>query len=154
MHLSSRSALIERLVAFLRGGTVGFNKPELLILNSVIEALPSAEVDILGKQVRSVFLVQRPNKSTLVSAYYPKKLRVPPLPYTGYEYCLAKVSYRSKGTTKRTNVVLHDGKLMTLERNVPQGNDLIDAIKEVTLHPSGVKSVAQEIDADEHGDNA
>lgn len=146
--------MIERLLAFLRGGTVGFNKPELLILDSVLDVLPKAESDILSKQVGAVSLVQRHNPGKLVAAYYPKRLRVPSLPYSGYEYCLAKVSYRSNGTTKTTNVVLHDGKLMTFERNVPQGNDHIDAIVEVYLHPNGYKPVAQEIDAEEHGGNA
>ncbi|MDI5983801.1 hypothetical protein QLQ85_03280 [Halomonas sp. M4R5S39] len=146
--------MIERVLAFLRGGTIGFNKPELLLLDSVIDALPKAESDILGKQVKSVSIVQRHNPGRLVAAYYPKRSCVPLLPYPGCEYCLAKVSYRFNGTTRITNVVLHDGKFMTFERNVPRKNDRIDAIVKVSLHPSGYKPVAQEIDAEEHGGNA
>lgn len=146
--------MIERVLAFFRGGTVGFNKPELLLLNSVIDVLPKAESDILRKQVQSVSLVQRHNPGRLVAAYYPKRSCVPLLPYPGYEYCLAKVSYRFNGITRTTNVVLHDGKFMTFEREVPRKNDHIDEIVNVSLHPFGYKPVAQEIDAEEHDDNA
>lgn len=154
MHPWNRFAVIERVLEFLRGGTIGFNKPELLLLDSVIDALPKAESDILGKQVKLVSIVQRHNPGRLVAAYYPKRSYVPLLPYPGYEYCLAKVSYRLNGATRTTNVVLHDGKFMTFERNVPRKNDRIDAIVKVSLHPSGYKPVAQEIDAEEHGGNA
>lgn len=146
--------MIERVLAFLRGGTIGFNKLELILLNSVIDALPKAESDILSKQVQSVSLVQRHNPGRLVAAYYPKGSYVPLLSYSGYEYCLAKVSYRCNGTIRTTNVVLHDGKFMTLERNVPRKNDRIDAIVKVSLHSSDYKPVTQEIDAEEHGGNA
>jgi len=154
MHPLNRFTVVKRVLAFLRGGTIGFNKPELLLLGSVIDALPKAESDILGKQVRSVSLVQRNNPGKLVAAYYPKRSCVPLLPYPGYEYCLAKVGYKFNGTTRTTNVVLHDGKFMTFERNVPRKNDRIDAIAKVSLHPSGYKPVDEEIDAEEHGGNA
>lgn len=150
----NKLAMIERVLAFLRGGTIGFNKLELILLNSVIDALPKAESDILSKQVQSVSLVQRHNPGRLVAAYYPKGSYVPLLSYSGYEYCLAKVSYRCNGTIRTTNVVLHDGKFMTLERNVPRKNDRIDAIVKVSLHSSDYKPVTQEIDAEEHGGNA
>ncbi|NEZ02551.1 hypothetical protein G4Y73_00135 [Wenzhouxiangella sp. XN201] len=146
--------MLERVLAFLRGGTIGFNKPELLLLDSVIGALPEEESDVLRKQVQSVSLVQRHDSGRLVAAYYPKRSSVPLLPYPGYEYCLAKVSYRLNETTRTTNVVLHDGKLMTLERNVPRRNERIDEIVNVSPHPGDYKPVAQEIDAEAHGGNA
>lgn len=154
IHPWKRLFVIKRLLAFLRGGTTEFNKPELILLDSVIDALPKVESDILRKQVQSVSLVQRHNPGRLVAAYYPKRSHVPLLPYPGYEYCLAKTTYRLNGTTSTTNVVLHDGRFMTLERNVPRKNDRIDAIVKVSLHPSGYRPVAHEIDAEDHSGNA
>lgn len=154
MHSWKRSTVIEKILAFLRGGTIGFNKPELLLLNSVINTLPKTESDILNKQIQSVSLVQRHNPGRLVAAYYPKRSNVPVLPYLEYEYCLAKVSYKLNGITRTTNLVLHNGRFMTFERNVPLQNDHIDTIVKVALHPSNYKPVDQEIDSEEHGSNA
>lgn len=151
MNLRKGSAVIEHILAFLRGGTSSFNQPELLILNSVIDSLPEQEAEILNKQIQSVCLVQRNNPGRLVAAYYSKSANIPVLPYSGYEYCLAKVSYKLDGKTKTTNVVLHNGKFMTFERNVPQKNDHIDSIINVALHPNDYKPVTPEIDAEEHG---
>lgn len=143
--------MIKKVVAFLRGGTAGFNKPELVLLNAVIDVLPKPDADILKDQIQLVSLVQRHNPGRLAAAYYPKRARIPELPYLGYEYCLANVSYKLNGSTRTTNLVLHDGRFMTFERNVPLKNDRIDSIVKVDLHPGGYKPVAQEIDSEEHG---
>ena len=41
---------------------------------------------------------------------------------------------------------------MTFERNVPKTLSDIETLSSVALHPSGFKSVAPEIDAQEHGE--
>jgi hypothetical protein len=40
---------------------------------------------------------------------------------------------------------------MTFERDVPQATSEIESLVKVTLHPSGHKSVIEELDAEEHG---
>ncbi len=146
--------IVKKISAFLRGGTSTFNETEMLLLKAILNALPEAEAEIFSQQILTVSLVQRPNPRRLVVAYYSNKNKVSQLPYLGYEYCLAKVSYKLNGKTKTTNVVLHDGRLMSLERNVPSKSEEIDSITSVALHPSGYKSVAEEIDLEEHGQNA
>ncbi|GLX76690.1 hypothetical protein tinsulaeT_00300 [Thalassotalea insulae] len=142
--------MLKDIIAFLRGGTSKFFVPEKLVLEAVMQELPQEEALILEEQIKSIFLVQRHNPGKLIAAYYPKKSQVPSLPYHGYEYCLAKVKYEVVGKTKTTDVVLHNGKLMTFERNVPLKNEQI-FVKEVKLHPSSYEPIALEIDASEHG---
>jgi hypothetical protein len=74
------------------------------------------------------------------------------LPYLGYEYRLAKISYKSGGRSKSTSLVLHDGRFMSFERNVPQRLSDMEEPCSVVLHPKGFRSVAPQIDAQEHGE--
>lgn len=145
---------LKKVVAFLRGGTSTFNEPEMLLLESTLTELPDRDAQVLSKQIASVSLVQRQHPGRLVVVYYPKNKNVPQLPYGGYEYCLAKVSYAVNGKTKTINLVLHDGRFMTFERNVPLKDDNIVSITKVTLHPDGYEPVAEEIDGEEHDENA
>lgn len=125
----------------------------MLLLESALKELPDQEAPVFSKQIASVSLVQRHHPGRLVAAFYPKNKHVPQLPYGGYEYCLAKVSYRVNGKTKTTNLVLHDGRFITFERNVPLKNDNIESITKVVLHPDGYESMAAEIDREEHDEN-
>lgn len=134
-----------------RGGTNGFNDAELALLGYASEALPIEEKQIFELQISSAYLVQRPHKGRISVAYYKHAEQVQQLPYIDYEYCIAKVSYRKNGKRKTTSIVLHDGRLMTLEHNVPVSSKEIDYMEEVVLHPSGFKSVTTEIDSEEHG---
>lgn len=135
--------MIEQIVAFFKGGTSKFFETELFVLNTVIKALPANDAVILKKQIDVVSLVQRPMPGKLITAYYPKKLSVPSLPYSGYEYCIAKLIYRSQDKQRIIHVVLHEGKLMSLEGNVPLKNDCIDEIISVELHPNDYKSIVK-----------
>jgi hypothetical protein len=143
--------MFNKILAFLRGGTRGFNDAERKLLSFVLNVLPERDKSVLSTQLSSVSLVQRQHPGRLVVAYYRKPNRVPQLPYPGYEYCLANVSYKSGGKTKTTTLTLHDGRLMTFERDVPQATSEIESLVKVTLHPSGHKSVIEELDAEEHG---
>ncbi len=145
---------MKNVIAFLRGGTSSFNEPELLLLHATLDSLPEEEAEILAKQIEAVSLIQRQHPGRLVVAYYPKRSNVPQLPYLGYEYCISKVTYKSAGKRKTTNLVLHDGRFMTFERNVPLRNEKIESIVQVVPHPGGYKPVAEEIDTEEHGANA
>lgn len=145
---------LRKVIAFLRGGTSTLNEPEMLLLQSTLKELPDQDARVFSKQIASLSLVQRQHPGRLVAVYYPKGKHVPQLPYGGYEYCLAKVSYRVNGETRTTNLVLHDGRFMTFERNVPLKSDNIKSITEVALHPDNYEPVAEEIDAEEHGENA
>jgi len=87
----------------------------------------------------------------MVVAYYDERSNFPKLPYDAYEYCLANVSYQSQGKTKTTSLVLHNGHLMSIERNVPQNISDIESLVKVVLHPKGFKSVTKELDEEEHG---
>jgi hypothetical protein len=115
-----------------------------------MDALPIRDREILACQARLVRKVQRQNPGRLVAAYYKSGAHVPQLPYPGYEHCLANITYRSGGRPKTTSVVLHNGCLMTFERNVPQKLSEIEAPVDVVLHPKGFESVAGGIDSQEH----
>ncbi|GHT87054.1 hypothetical protein AGMMS49960_02390 [Betaproteobacteria bacterium] len=143
---------LAKISEFIFGGTRGFNEAENRLLSFLMDSLPAQEREILSRQLLSVRLVQRQNPGKIVVAYYKSGSEVPQLPYPGDEYCLANVTYKSGGRTKTTSLVLHNGRFMTFERNVPQSLSEIEALSSVVLHPKGFKSVAQEIDAQEHGE--
>jgi len=145
--------MFAKISEFIFGGTRGFNDAENRLLASVADSLPAQDRDVLRCQINAVRKVQRQNPGRLVVAYYSERKNVPQLPYPGYEHCLAHVTYKSHGRSKTTSIVLHDGRFMTFERNVPQTLDEIEAVQSVFLHPKGFKGVAQEIDADEHGED-
>lgn len=142
---------LDSIRAAIRGGTPSFTRAEKQLLSHVLEALPEGDRRVLRAQLDAVSLVQRQHAGRLVVAFYPKSTDVVRLPYPGYEHCLAKVTYRSKGKKQTTAVVLHDGRLMSLERNVPIGEGDIEPPVAVTLHPGGHSGGAADIDAEEHG---
>lgn len=135
------------------GGSTKFNSGENTILSAVYAALPNNEKETLEEQLNSVILVQRQHPGRLVMAYYRKSANLVELPYSGYEYCLAEVKYKNNNRTKKTNVVLHDGVFQSLEHAVPKEQTEINEIISVILHPNEYKSVAEEIDNEEHGRN-
>ncbi|MCC6074346.1 hypothetical protein ACFPTX_13720 [Pseudomonas sp. GCM10022188] len=144
---------LKKVIAFLRGGSSEFNDPEML-LQATLDSLPKVEAEILAKQIEAVSIVQRQHPGRLVVAYYPKIINVPQLPYLGYEYCISKVTHKSAGKIKTTNLVLHEGRFMTFEGNVPLKEDKIESIVKVVPHPSDYNQVAEKIDTEEHGTNA
>jgi hypothetical protein len=143
--------VLQSIGAALRGGSRTFSLAESRLLSAVVDALPEHERAVLKAQIDGVSLVQRQHPGRLVVAFYPRSLHLPVLPYPGYEYCLAKVTYKSKGRRKSTAVVLHDGRLMSLERNVPDQAADVEELVKVEIHPGGRSDVANEIDAEEHG---
>ena len=142
--------MLARLSEFLLGGTRGFNEAETRLLSFLMECLPAQEREILARQLMSVRKVQRQNPGQLVAIYYKRGHEPPPLPYPGYEHCLANVTYVSGGRANTTSVVLHNGRLMTFERNVPQRLSDIETLRLVVLHPKAFNSVSSSIDAQEH----
>ena len=136
------------------GGSTKFNSGENVILTAVYNALPENEKEIFEKQRNSVKLVQRQHPRRLIMAYYRKSANITELPYSGYEYCLAEVKYKNNNRTKKTNVVLHNGVLQSLEREVPKEQTEVNEIVSVVLHPKGYKGVAEEINDEEQGENA
>ncbi len=142
--------MLAKISEFFFGGTRGFNEAETRLLSFLMDSLPTQEREILARQLISVRKVQRQNPGQLVAAYYKNGDEIPQLPYPGYEYCLANVTYMSGGRAKTTSLVLHNGRFMTFERNVPQHLSEIETLTSVVLHPKGFKSVAPEIDAQEH----
>lgn len=144
--------MLAKISEFLFGGTRGFNEAEARLLSFLMDSLPTKDRDILARQLISVRKVQRQNPGQLVVAYYKNEDDVPQLPYLGYEHCLASITYKAMGRTKRTSVVLHNGRFMTFERNVPRTLSDIETLSSVVLHPNEFRSVAPEIDAQEHGE--
>lgn len=143
-------SMFKEILAFFRGGTSSFNDAEKKLLSFVLEALPENDRAVLSTQINSVSLVQRQHPRRLVVAYYKKPETVVQLPYSEYEYCLANITYKARGKAKTTAIVLHNGRLMTFERNVPQVSSDIESLVKVVLHPTNHKSVADEINAEEH----
>jgi len=149
-----RDPVLTKVLDFFRGGSRDFNEAEKRLLSFLMDALPANDREVLSRQLGSIRLVQRQHPGRLVVAYYKKQQAVPQLPYPGYEYCLAKVSYKSKGRTKATSLVLHNGRFMSFERNVPENPSDIESLGKVILHPEGYSGVAEEIDTDEHGEQS
>lgn len=145
-------SVLTKVFDFLRGGSRSFNEAERQILQFTLEALPAKDRETLSKQIAAVTLVQRQHPGRLVVAYYKRNPeKVPLLPYPGVEHCIAKVSYKSNGKTRTTALVLHNGKFMSFERNVPQLPTDIESVVKVALHPEGFASIAEDIEAEEHG---
>jgi hypothetical protein len=142
--------LLDSVRAALRGGTRSFSPAEEQVLSHVLMALPEGERSTLRSQIGAISLVQRQHPGRLVVAFYPQGIDVATLPYPGYEHCLAKVTYRSHGKKRITAVVLHNGRLMSLELHVPIVEADIEPPVVVTLHPRQGSTVATEIDAEEH----
>ncbi|MDR3054824.1 MAG: hypothetical protein LBU53_05400 [Zoogloeaceae bacterium] len=142
--------MLAKISEFIFGGTRGFNEAETRLLSFLMDSLPAQEREILSHQLLSVRKVQRQNPGQIVVVYYKSGNEVPRLPYPGYEHCLANITYKSGERAKTTSLVLHNGRFMTFERNVPQRLSDIETLNSVVLHPKGFKSVAQEIDAQEH----
>ena len=145
--------MLTLLLDFFRGGSRNFNDAEKRLLSALADALPEHEQAILFRELASVRLVQRQHPGRLVVAYYKNQQGVPQLPYRGIEYCIAKINYRSSGHTKTTYLVLHHGRFMSFERDVPRTITDIESLGNVVLHPPTYKGVAQEIDAKEHSQN-
>lgn len=142
------------LLSFLKGGTASFHSGEMFILNAVLQALPSDERLVFAQQIEAISLVQRPQPGRMTIGFYRKPASIRALPYQDYEHCLAEVQYSTQGKVKKTNIMLHRGRLQSIERSIPAKSFLSTAKPRVTLHPIGVKSVAEEIDAEEHGAGA
>jgi hypothetical protein len=145
---------LRHLYAALRGGTPGFSAAESRVLSFVLEGMAEPDRSTLTAQIGAVALVQRQHPGRLVVAYYRRPNTVPTLPYAGYEYCLAKVKYMSRGRARTTSLVLHDGRFMTFERNVPELERDIESLVAVEMHPGIQPTVADEIDHAEHASTA
>lgn len=145
---------LRHLYAALRGGTPGFNAAESKVLSFVLGGLAEPDRSILRAQISAVALVQRQHPGRLVVVYYRRPNTVPALPYPEYEHCLAKVKYVSRGRARTTSLVLHDGRFMSFERNVPELESDIESLVAVEMHPEIQPSVAEEIDHAEHASTA
>lgn len=142
--------MIKKIIEFLRGGSKTFNKAEERILSAVLNALNEAEREVVSKQIAAVSLVQRQHPDRLVVAYYSKPNEVMPLPYADYEYCLARVVYESRGEKQRVAVVLHHGRIMSLEGDVPKNLQGIEHVIKVELHPQASIILTNGINSEEH----
>ncbi|MBW0149547.1 hypothetical protein [Marinobacter arenosus] len=140
--------------AAIHGGSRSFNSGENAILDAVEAELPESEREIFSKQRSAVNLVQRQRPGKLVVAYYGKASSVPEMPYQSYEYCLAEVWHNQGKQPRKTNVVLHNGLLQSLERSVPRSESEVREIVSVLLHPQSYQSLPEELDSEEHGNNA
>lgn len=142
--------MLAKISEVLFGGTRGFNQAEQRLLSFLPEALSVQDHAILSAQLKSVRKVQRQQPGKLLAVYYRPGHDVPRLPYSGDEYCLAIIRYRSNVRVRATALVLHDGRFSTLERNVPKSLAEIGALVSVALHPGGFKSITGQIDMEEH----
>lgn len=145
--------MLTRILDFFRGGSRDFNAAEKQLLSFLMDALPPEDKGVLSRQLACVRLVQRQHPGRMVVAYYETEQHVAQLPYPAAEHCLAQVSYRSNGRTKTTSLVLHNGRFMSFERNVPQTPSDIESLVKVVLHPKEHKAEAEEIDAEKHGEH-
>lgn len=142
--------MLASIFEFLFGGTRGLNQAEQRLLSFLLEALSVQDRAILSAQLDSIRKVQRQHPGKLLAVYYHPGHDVPRFAYSGDEYCLAIIRYRSNVRVRATALVLHDGRFSTLERNVPKSLAEIDALVSVTLHPGGFSSITRQIDMEEH----
>ena len=144
--------MFAKISEFILGGTRGFNEAEERLLSFLMDALPARDRRILVRQIQLVRKVQRQIPGRLVAAYYKSGVDVPRLPYPGDGHCLANITYVSDERPRTTSIVLHNGCLMTFERNVPRHLSEVEALVGLVLHPDGFESVAGDIDFQEHGE--
>jgi hypothetical protein len=136
------------------GGTRSFSQSEIALIRAVIECLPSSDAQILENQIRSIRLVQQPVRGRLSICFYPANRKIPELPYGGYEYCLAEVTLRddNRKRRKKSRLMLHDGRLQSLEGFIPPKTEQQISSNQVLLHPKMKRpSTATALDRLEHG---
>ena len=91
------------------------------MLSIVSAALDQADREILEEQIRSIWLVQRPQPGRMTIITYHDREQIPSFADDSYEQCLAELRIKT-GTSKprTTRLMLHRGHLHSFEGSIPE----------------------------------
>ena len=151
---SELGSLLARLGELVRGTTRRLRPYEETILAAVRERLEPAERAVLARQIAVRPLIQRSlgGRMVLFSFDRRRQEQIPLFDDRDDEHCLARVRIRSGQSRNVVLVVIHDGRLSTLEfRRTLQHLDAARLeVTDVALHVRET-SVTAAVDRLEHG---
>ena len=151
---SDFGALLARLGELIRGTTRRLRPYEETILAAVRERLEPGERDILARQIAVRPLIQRSlaNRMVLFAFDRGRQEQIPLFDDRDDEHCLARVRLRSGRSRNVVLVVIHRGRLSSLEfrRTLRHLDATRLEVTDVALHVRET-SVAAAADRLEHG---
>jgi len=146
-------ALLSRLGELVRGKTRRRRPYEDAVLAAIQERLDPSERDILRQQLAALPLTQRGlgNRMVLFAFDGGRQERIPLFENRDDEHCLARVRFRSGSSRNVALLIIHNGRLSTLEfrRTLEHLDASRIEINDVALHLAE-KSVAEAADRLEH----
>jgi hypothetical protein len=147
-------ALLSRLGELVRGKTRRLRPYEETILVAIQGRLEPSERDVLRQQLAALPLTQRSlgNRMVLFAFDGGRQERIPLFDDRDDEHCLARVRFQSGSSRNVALLVIHHGRLSTLEfrRTLEHLDASRIEVKDVALHVAE-KSVATAADRLEHG---
>jgi hypothetical protein len=146
--------LLARLGELIRGKTRRLRPYEEAILTAVRGKLDPVERDVLRRQIAVRPLTQRSLGGRMVLFVFDRgrKEQIPLFDDRDDEHCLARVRFRSGSSRNVVLVVIHRGRLSTLEfrRTLEHVDPMQLEVTDVALHVRET-SVANAADRLEHG---
>jgi hypothetical protein len=146
--------LLRRIGELLRGGTRRLRAYEDVILAAVREKLPPVERDVLDRQLGVRPFIQRSIGDRMVLFGFDggRGEEMPLFHNRDDAHCLARVRFRSGPSRNVVLLMIHRGRLSTLEfrRTLKHLDPGALAVEDVALHVE-TRSVAEAVDRLEHG---
>ncbi|RYD18601.1 MAG: hypothetical protein EOP88_22015 [Verrucomicrobiaceae bacterium] len=136
------------------GGTSTLHLGEQSLIALVSAALDQEDRKTLEDQIRSIWLVQRPQprRMTIITYHDPEK--VPSFADDSYEQCLAELRIKTgTGKPRTARLMLHRGRLHSFEGSIPE-SITPSCHCELTLWPHRKSTTAKAIDKREHGNQS
>ena len=138
----------------LYGGTATLHPGEQSLASLVSAALDPADREILEAQIRSIWLVQRPQPGRMTIITYHDREQIPSFADDSYEQCLAELKIKTgTGKPRTTRLMLHRGHLHSIEGYIPAENTPASDCQ-LTLWPHRKATTAEAIDKLEHGNQS
>ena len=138
----------------LYGGTSTLHPGEQSLLALVSAALDPAHRKILEAQIRSIWLVQRPQPGRMIIIIYHDPEQVTSFADDSYEQCLAELRIKTgTGKPRTTRLMLHRGHLHSFEGSIPE-SITPSSHCELALWPHRKATTAEAIDRREHGNQS
>jgi len=146
--------LLGRLAELIRGRTRRLRPHEGAILDAIGTRLDSSEAEVLRRQLAVLPTTQRSVGGRMVLFAFDgeRQERIPLFVNRDDEHCLARVRFESGSSRNVALLIIHDGRLSSLEfrRTLAHLDPARIDVKDVALHVDE-KSVANAADRLEHG---